>query len=70
VCDQPGDELDSVKLRSVSGFNASAKATPAGNIAVATRATAALSIVPRRAIDLNVYVLISLLYSFLFSFPV
>jgi hypothetical protein len=56
VKDQPGDELESVKLRSVSGFNASANTDTDGKTVAATMAITAASGVPRRTIDLSVYI--------------
>jgi hypothetical protein len=58
---QPGAELESVKLRFVRGFNASAKVSDAGANVAATTANTAPNIEPRRTIDLSLFILIFLL---------
>jgi hypothetical protein len=69
---QPGDELDSVKLRSVSGFKASADTaagTRAGMTEVpipANRPTAPSRADPRFTATLNLYIMYFLLCWFLF----
>jgi len=62
VFDHPGDELESVKLRCVSGFRESANAGAADAARDETTSTnAALRMAPRLAIDLSVYMFVYLL---------
>jgi hypothetical protein len=64
---KPGAELDSISERSVNGFNASANTATDGRIDAVTTASIATSGVPRRTIDLSVYMFVYLLFCFYIS---